>query len=143
MKIKKYIFNGFGFPVELRNVPAREIRGSIEPIINYKYLAEKVIAEICSDENKNPLTGRQVFFLRNHSEMTLREFGELLGVTHANVKKWENCEDSPTKMNKPTEKILRLEMLSSIGMSASDFKEVFENMDIGQPRPQGILQIAL
>lgn len=62
MKIKKCIFNGFGFPVELHNVPAREIRGSIESIINYKSLAAKVISEICSDENTNPLTGRQVFF---------------------------------------------------------------------------------
>jgi DNA-binding transcriptional regulator YiaG len=130
MKIKKYIFNGFGFPVELHNVPAREIRGSIEPIINYKSLAAKVISEICSDENTNPLTGRQVFFLRNHLRMTLREFGKLLEVTHPVIKQWEKCDDKSTKMSDSTEKILRLKMLESIGTKPARFMEAFQNLYI-------------
>lgn len=36
MKIKKWIFNGFGFPIELKNVPLREkFGGNLEPVINY------------------------------------------------------------------------------------------------------------
>ncbi|MEN0060111.1 MAG: hypothetical protein AAGB31_14830 [Bdellovibrio sp.] len=145
MKIKRYIFNGFGFPVELQNVPAKEIRGSIEPIINYKSLALKVISEICSDENKSPLTGRQVFFLRNHLGMTLREFGKLLEVTHPVIKQWEKCNDDPTKMSDATEKILRLKMLESIGTKPARFLEVFQNLDIDREGEvsHSLLQIAL
>ena len=130
MKIKRHIFNGFGFPVELHNVPAKEIRGSIEPIINYKNLTLKVIIQICSDENENPLTGRLVFFLRNHLGMTLREFGKLLEVTHPVIKKWEQCGDHSTKMSDSTEKILRLKMLESIGIKPAQFMKVFQNLDI-------------
>ena len=145
MKIKKYIFNGFGFPVELNNVPTREIRGKIEPIINYKNLAVKVVSEICSDENKSPLTGKQVFFLRNHLGMTLREFGKLLEVTHPVIKQWEKCNDEPTKMSDSTEKILRLKMLESIGTKPARFMEVFQNLDIDREREASHtpLQIAL
>lgn len=145
MKIKRYIFKGFGFPVELHNVPAREIRGSIEPIINYKNLAIMVISEICSDENTNPLTGRQVFFLRNHLNMTLREFGKMLEVTHPVVKQWEKCDDHSTKMSDSTEKILRLKMLQAIGMKPTRFMEVFQNLDIDRDAEenQSLLQIAL
>lgn len=145
MKIKKYIFNGFGFPVELQNVPAKEIRGNIEPVINYKNLALRVISEICSDENENPLTGRQVFFLRNHLGMTLREFGKLLEVTHPVIKQWEKCDDNPTKMSDSTEKILRLKMLESIGTKPARFMEVFKNLDIDRDSEvlHSPLQIAL
>jgi DNA-binding transcriptional regulator YiaG len=144
MKIKKYMFNGFGFPVELTNVPAREVRGSIEPIINYKNLAIKVVTEICSDENSSPLTGHQVFFLRNHLGMTLREFSNLLEVTHPVVKQWEKCEDEPTKMSDSTEKILRLKMLEFIGTKPIRFMEVFQNLDIDRDlEERAPLQIAL
>lgn len=144
MKIKKYMFNGFGFPVELTNVSAREVRGSIEPIINYKNLAIKVVSEICSDENSRPLTGHQVFFLRNHLGMTLREFSHLLEVTHPVVKQWENCKDAPTKMSDSTEKILRLKMLEFIGTKPIRFMEVFQNLDIDRDiEGRAPLQIAL
>lgn len=145
MKIKKLIFNGFGFPIELHNVPAKEIRGSIEPIINYKDLALKVISEVCSDENKMPLTGRQVFFLRNHLQMTIREFGKFLEVTHPAVKKWEEAGDAATKMSDATEKILRLKVLDSIGIKPSQFVKVFKKLDIEHNKKSSKepLQIAL
>lgn len=130
MKIKKLIFNGFGFPIELHDIPAKEIRGNIEPIINYRNLALKVISEICSAENKIPLTGRQVFFLRNHLQMTIRDFGKFLEVTHPAVKKWEDAGDAVTKMSDSTEKILRLKVLDFIGIKPSKFLEIFKKLDI-------------
>ncbi len=144
MKIKKWIFNGFGFPIELKNVPAREIRGNLEPVINYKSLAKKVISEICSDENEAPLTGRQVFFLRNHLEMTIREFGEFTDSTHAAVKKWENCQDNPTMMSASAEKMLRLKVLERVGVEPAKFLEVFKRMEINREAEQrSTIQISL
>lgn len=144
MKIKKWIFNGFGFPIELKNVPAREIRGSIEPVINYKELALKVISEICSDENDAPLTGRQVFFLRNHLGMTIRKFGEFTDSTHAAVKKWENCLDNPTMMSASSEKMLRLKVLERVGVEPAEFLEVFKKMEINRHAElRSMIQITL
>jgi len=129
--VKKYIgelghiFNGFGFPIELKNVPARE---GIEPVINYKDLALKVISEICSNENDASLTGNQVRFLRNHLKMTIREFGDFTDSTHSAVAKWEKCGDDSTMMNASTEKMLRLKVLQEVGVEPAKFFEVFKKM---------------
>ena len=132
MKIKRYVFNGFGFPIVLKNVPAREIRGSIEPVINYKELAIKVISELCSDENDSPLTGNQVRFLRNHLGMTTRQFGTFTDSTNAAVTKWENCKDEPTKMSSATETVLRLKILGKIGVEPAKFQQIFIKMHINR-----------
>jgi DNA-binding transcriptional regulator YiaG len=133
-KIKKWVFNGFGFPIELHNVAAREVRGSLEPVINYKDLAKKVISEICSDENEAPLTGRQVFFLRSHLGMTIRDFGTFVDATHAAVKKWENNKDKATQMTAPMEKMLRLKVLEKTGIKATEFFVTFKNMKIDRDK---------
>jgi DNA-binding transcriptional regulator YiaG len=144
MKIKKYIFNGFGFPVELKNVPAREIRGSIEPVINYKDLALKVISEICSDENEAPLTGNQVRFLRQHLNMTTREFGAFTENTHVAVLKWEKSGDEATVMSASTEMILRLKVLESLGIAPAKFFKVFQNMRIDRDHESsGLVHLSL
>lgn len=144
MRIRKYIFNGFGFPIELKNVPAKEIRGSIEPILNYRNLALKVISEICSDENDSPLTGNQVRFLRSHLNMTTREFGEFTDSTNAAVTKWEKCGDEATMMSTSTEKILRLKVLESVGVKPAEFFQVFKKMQINrESESTGLIQLSL
>lgn len=131
-KIKNLIFNGFGFPIELRNVPTIEVRGSLEPNINYKNLAQKVIAELCSSANHSPLTGRQVFFLRQKLELTTREFGSLVDASHAAVVKWEKRGDLPTLMSKANEILLRLKVLNRLGMKPAMFLDVI-NLEIEAP----------
>lgn len=145
MKLKKYLFGGFGFPIELQNVPARLVLGEYEPVINYKDLANAVIVIICSDENKKPLTGKQVFFIRNHFEMTIRDFGAWLEVTHAAVKKWENCGDKATNMSDSAEKVLRLKCLDKLGLKPTEFVKIFKKMDIDRniKNSKTPLQIAL
>ena len=123
-KIKKIKFNGFGFPIELKNVPTIEVRGSVEPHINYKTLAKKVVAELCSIENHSSLTGRQVFFLRQQLQMTTREFGSFMGATHAAVVKWEKRGDLSTLMNKANEILLRLKVLNYLGVKPAICLEV-------------------
>lgn len=144
MKIKKYVFSGFGFPIELKNVPAREIRGSIEPVINYKELALKLISELCSDENDAPLTGNQVRFLRNHLNMTTRQFGDFTDSTNAAVTKWEKCADDATMMSASTEKMLRLKVLEKVGVEPAKFLQVFKNMQINRGHESSaLIQLSL
>lgn len=143
-KIKNLVFNGFGFPIELRNVPTIEVRGSIEPNINYKNLARKVIAELCSSANHSPLTGRQVFFLRHELGMTTREFGDFVNATHAAVVKWEKRGDLPTLMNMANEIVLRLKVLNQLGVKPAMFLDVINlNIDVKAEESSQPLRIAL
>ncbi|MEK7355236.1 MAG: hypothetical protein AAB250_02225, partial [Bdellovibrionota bacterium] len=57
-KIKKMIYNGFGFPVVLNDVAAKMVLGNLEPVINYKTLGAEVIEALC--QKATPLTGNQV-----------------------------------------------------------------------------------
>jgi DNA-binding transcriptional regulator YiaG len=70
--------------------------------------------------------------------MTLREFSNLLGVTHPVVKQWEKREDEPTKMSDSAEKILRLKMLEFIGTKPIRFMEVFQNLDIDRDLEESV-----
>lgn len=57
--LKKYIYQGFGFPVVLLNFPAKKIRGEWVPLINFVELANHVLSVLCFIQQ--PLTGNQIF----------------------------------------------------------------------------------
>jgi DNA-binding transcriptional regulator YiaG len=125
-KIKKMIYNGFGFPVVLNDVPAKVVRGNVEPIINYKTLGAEVIEALCQKET--PLTGNQVKFIRQYFELSLRDFAELFGLSHPAIFKWENHNDDFAEISPATEKTLRLEALFRLGLKAKEFYQVFTNL---------------
>lgn len=132
MKIKKKIkplkeitYNGFGFPVLILNAPTKQVRGKIEPIINYKSLGAAVIYALCHKET--PLTGNQVRFLRLYFELSLRDFANLFGLSHPAVIKWENHKDAFAEISPATEKAIRLEALFRLGISAKAFHRSFHS----------------
>lgn len=125
-KIKKMVYNGFGFPVVLMNVPAKIIRGNLEPVINYESLGAAVIEALCQKET--PLTGNQVKFIRQYFELSLRDFAELFGLSHSAVLKWENHGDDFAEISPATEKTLRLEAVFRLGLKAKDFYQVFSDL---------------
>lgn len=124
--IKKMIYNGFGFPIVLINVPAKIVRGNLEPAINYKTLGASVIEALCQKET--PLTGNQVKFIRLYFELPLREFAELFGLSHPAVLKWERYGDDFAGISPATEKTLRLEAIFRLGLNAKDFYRVFSKL---------------
>ena len=101
-----YIDSGFGFEVELANVPMAEIRGTWTPKINYIELADEVLKYLI--QSQYHLTGNHVKFIRQKLSMTLKDFGSQFGVSHAAVKKWETYADKPTNMGISTERDLKL-----------------------------------
>lgn len=103
---KEYIDEGFGFPIKLLNVPMVKVRGVWTPDIDYNKLTTEVLKVLARKPTR--LTGNEIRFIRLQAEMTLVEFGQRFGVTHANVKKWENCGDRATNMQWSTEKDIRL-----------------------------------
>lgn len=125
-KIKKLIYNGFGFPVVLENVPAKVVRGNLEPVINYKTLGAEVIEALCQKET--PLTGNQVKFIRQYFELSLRELAEIFGLSHPAIVKWENHGDNFAEISPATEKALRLEAVFRLGLKAKDFYQIYSNL---------------
>jgi DNA-binding transcriptional regulator YiaG len=95
----------FGFPVLLKNFPARKVWGEWKPDINALQLRRKVAEALIV--KASPLTGQEVYFLRRFLSLTMEELGKKLKVSHAAIGKWEKKEEQPTKMAFPTEFMLR------------------------------------
>lgn len=129
--IKKYQYNGFGFPIVLFDIPAKLIRGKYEPFLNYNRLGEEVLHILCMKET--PLTGYQVRFIRHYFEFPLRDYAAIFGVTHQAVMKWEARGDKFANISPSIEKMVRLDALYRLGVSPKEFFKHFEEMqDLAQ-----------
>jgi len=124
---KTFIDEGLGFPVVLLNVPMIKIRGKWTPDINYNALSKMVLLAL--SEKPVKLSGDEIRFVRQHFEMTLAEFAERFGVSHAAVIKWEKCKEEPTKMSWATEKDLRLFIVYSLLNKPSKLRNLYELLE--------------
>lgn len=106
---KEFVDLGFGFPIQLRQVPMIKVRGVWTPQVNYEQLAQAALKALCFKPAR--LTGHEVRFIRLQLGMTLEEFADRFCVTHPSVIKWEKQGDEPTKMQWCTEKDIRLSLL--------------------------------
>ncbi len=109
---KEFVYEGFGFPVVLHNVPMVEVRGEWSPLIDLNKLMEVVLITLC--HQMSPFTGGQIAFIRHYFEMTGETFGKKFGVTQACVSKWEARGDESAKMEPATEFCMKLFVLESL-----------------------------
>ncbi len=110
---KSYIDYGFGFPAQIVNAPLVKIRDEWTLALNFEKYERAVLLAISVKPAK--LTGNEIKFIRNHFSMNLKTFGKRFGnVAHSAVIKWEKCGDSPTNMNWPTEKDIRLFIIKEL-----------------------------
>lgn len=123
-KIETIVYEDFGFPIKLINVPMKKIYGEWFLDINLSKLQKYLIQQLI---NKPILTGAEIRFIRKYFEMTTIEFGKLFGTTHAAVVKWENNE---TRMNPASEIYLRLFMLDQLHTKDKEFREFYHNFRI-------------
>ncbi len=128
-KIKKHlVYEGFGFPIHLLNVPMFKTRDTWIPDINYNILQKIVLAAIAT--KPIPLSGAEVRFIRKYFRMTLEAFGREFGVSHVAVIEWEKAEEKPVQMNPATEKCLRLFALDSLHISDEEFRKKYHLIEI-------------
>lgn len=102
-----FLYEGLGFPIELKNVQMINLNDEWHPKIDVHYIADEVIKKLPFQEER--FSGNQVKFIRSYFSMSLREFGEtVVKESHSAVSKWENHGENITNMNENTELCLRL-----------------------------------
>lgn len=126
--LKKYTYEGLGFPVLLKNVPTLRIRGEVVLDINYNDLQKAVLLHLCY--KPVPLTGSEIKFIRAYLEMTLSEFGTQFGVSHVAVLKWEKRGNYYAKLETTTDVCIRLFIFSHLRSSGSAFRKLYDEIDI-------------
>lgn len=108
----QFVYEGFGFPAVLVDVPVIRVRGAWTPDVDLNGLARDLLQALARVRAR--LTGNQVRFIRHSFKMTLERFAGRFGVTHPAVIKWERAGNSPTPMSWAIEKDIRLEIIRSL-----------------------------
>ena len=122
--VKKYTYEGLGFPVELTNVEVLYVDGEWCPKIDVKKIAGKVI-QILPFQNER-LTGDQIYFIRSFLGMSLRKFAtEVVKESHMAVSKWEKFRSKSTNMDSNTEIVLRLYIYEKFGIHTAKDRNNF------------------
>lgn len=136
-----FVYEGFGFPVTLVNVPMVRSRGVWTPDVDYRKLARDVLRELALHPAR--LTGQEIRFIRHSMEMTLEEFARRFGVTHPAVVQWEQCGSRRTRMAWALEKDIRLEILrSQFAPSETSFVEAYEDLAEARPGKSAPVRVA-
>lgn len=132
-KVKNYLYEGLGFPVELDEVEMVFIDSDWHPKINVQKVSDEVLKKIAVQEAR--LTGYQVKFIRTYFSMSLRDFGEkVVHESHMAVSKWEKKGDLPTNMNTNTEHELRLYVIENIYARSKESKSKFYDIYMATKR---------
>lgn len=127
-KVKRFIYEGLGFPVILLNLVLVKKRGVWTPSIDYNKFQKQVLLAL--SHKPAALTGNEVHFIRTYFEMTLDNFGKAFGVTHAGVLNWEKMGDKSAKISPTTEWCMRLLILEKLNMNNQIFRDTFREFNI-------------
>ena len=87
-KLETFTYEGLGFPIELINVPMKKIFGEWILDINLSKLQTEVLNMLV--HQPTALQAGELRFIRKYFEMTTTAFGEVFGVSHVAVLKWES-----------------------------------------------------
>lgn len=123
---KKIIYEGFGFPIILLNVPMVELREIWTPNIDLNVLQKVILLALA--HHPVDLTGNQIRFIRTWLGLTQSAFGKLFGVTHSAIVKWEKTNNAASKMNLSTQRDLRLYLLDQLLSRDDDFRKAFKTI---------------
>lgn len=125
---KKFIYEGFGFPIVLINVPMMKVMGVWTPQINYNKLQRNLLIALA--HKPFPLTGNEMRFIRKYFEMNMEVFGKIFGVTHVAVSKWESKGNKIAKIGPTTEFCIRLFVVDSLKVKDKEFRQVYREVNV-------------
>ena len=122
---KRFVYEGFGFALVLRNVAMIQVRGAWTPKLDYNKLAREVMLALGRKPAR--LTGNEIHFIRHYFEMTLAGFGKRFDVSHPAVLKWEGARNRVPALKWPVEKDIRLFILDQLHVRPAAFKVAYES----------------
>ncbi|MBS0623010.1 MAG: hypothetical protein JSS62_00125 [Verrucomicrobia bacterium] len=108
-KIKTIIYEDFGFPITLVDVPIKIVMGEEILDIDMHKLQISVLKFLIF--KATPLTGSQLRFMRKFLKLTTTDFAKKLGVTHPTILSWEKEE---AHINPTADMCVRIEVLKFI-----------------------------
>ena len=114
-KSKRFVYEGLGFPIILKDVFLVKKKDIWTPAIDYNKLQRQVLLELC--HKSLLLTGNEIHFIRVYFEMTMESFGKQLGISNPAVLNWEKSQNKSAKINPTTELCIRLFILEKLNMN--------------------------
>src|SRR5262245_4610762 len=124
--VDKIIYEGLGFPIELRHVEMLNIDGAWHPKIDVRKLADNVIKALAIQEQR--FTVNQIKFIRTYFSMTLRVFArEVVHESHTAINKWEKKGNKVTDMDINIEKMLKLFIYERVCVKTAQQRKDFFN----------------
>jgi hypothetical protein len=123
-KIETFTYNDLGFPIQLIDVPMRKILGEWVLDINLNILQLEVLKMLI--HQATPLQAGELRFIRKYFEMTTTAFGEVFGVSHAAVLKWENGQlPAP-----PMDVYIRMYVMDRLKAKNAEFGKLFHEVNM-------------
>jgi DNA-binding transcriptional regulator YiaG len=123
-KLETFIYTDLGFPIELINAPMRKILGEWILDINLNILKQEVLKMLIY--KPTPLQADELRFIRKYFEMTTTAFGEVFGVSHPAVIKWEKGQ-LPTL---PMDIYIRMYVMDRLKAKNADFGKLFHEVSM-------------
>ncbi|GAB5411683.1 MAG: hypothetical protein ChlgKO_07970 [Chlamydiales bacterium] len=121
--VKKFVFEGLGFPVVFLNTPVREVRGEVALDLNLNKVQKAVLRALSL--KPIPLNGNEIRFIRQYLELTYVQFAKVIGVTHPAVVKWEKKGNKTANITPSTELYIRLYISEFLGDTNEKFRGTF------------------
>lgn len=125
-KLETFIYEDLGFPIQLIDAPMRKILGEWVLDIDLNQLQEAVLKLLI--QQPTPLGSGELRFIRKFLEMTTTGFGEIFGVTHAAIIKWENGHLPPPSMDL----CIRMYVLERLHAKNAEFGKLFHKVSIAK-----------
>lgn len=123
-KLETIVYGDLGFPIRLIDVPMRKILGEWVLDIDLNKLQLQVLKELI--HQPIPLHARALRFIRKYFEMTTTVFGEIFGVTHVAVLKWEKGQlPSP-----PMDLCIRMYVMDRLHAKNDEFGKLFHKISM-------------
>lgn len=122
-KIDTFIYEGFGFPIKLINVPMKKMIGEWVIDVDFNRLQLAVLRRLLY--KPTPLNGSELRFIRKFLGMSMTDFGKIFGVSHVAVVKWES---SKTRVSPSTDIYIRLYVLDYQRVKDKEFRGLYNTI---------------
>lgn len=123
-RTETFTYTDLGFPIELVDAPMTKILGEWVLDINLNVLQKEILKKLI--HQPSPLQAGELRFIRKYFEMTTTAFGQVCGVSHAAVLKWEGGQlPAP-----PMDVYIRMYAMNRLNAKYEDFGKLFHEISL-------------